>query len=191
MHTLSTRNTLVLAVALTVLMWATRGHHFMSVTHLPDASWAIFLMLGFYFRQKIMILPLFLVQAAVIDYVSITHFGVDDYCVTSAYPFLLPAYAALWLAGRWCATHCQLHVRNLPWFAAAALAGTFVCELISSGSFYFLGGRFAGTSLQEFGTRLLQYFPGDLGGVALYLGCAILIHAVLAGIRRPASPAAQ
>ena len=123
MHTLSRRNTLVLALALSALMWATRGHHFMSVTHLPDASWAIFFLLGFYFRQKVMILPLFLAQAAVIDYVSITHFGVDDYCVTSAYPFLLPAYSALWLAGRWCAIHIQQNVRGLPWFAAAASVG--------------------------------------------------------------------
>ncbi len=179
-----------LAVALSALMWATRGHHFMSLTHLPDASWAIFFMLGLYSRQK-MILPLFLVQAAIIDYLSITHFGVDDYCVTSAYIFLLPAYSALWLAGRWYAAHYQLQVRTLPAFAAAAAAGAFVCELISSGSFYFLGGRFAETSMTEFASRLAQFFPADLGGVALYLGCAVLIHLLFTSYKLPASPAAH
>ncbi len=187
---LSKNSALALAVVLTALMWATRGHHFMSVTHLPDASWAIFFMLGFYFRQKF-ILPLFLAQAAIVDYLSITHFGVDDYCVTSAYIFLLPSYSALWLAGRWYATHYRFQAQTLPLFATAAVAGAFVCELISSGSFYFLGGRFAETSMAEFASRLVQYFPGDMGGVALYLGCAALIHYLFASHKLPTSPAAQ
>ncbi|HEY5993060.1 MAG TPA: hypothetical protein VIU46_00500, partial [Gallionellaceae bacterium] len=149
MPTLISKNSaLVLAVALAALTWATRGHHFMSLTHLPDASWAVFFLIGFYLRQRVM-LPIFLAQAALVDYLSITHFGVDDYCVTSAYVFLMPAYSALWLAGRWYAAHYQFNVRTLPSLAAAVVAGTFICELISSGSFYFLGGRFADTSLQE------------------------------------------
>ncbi len=181
---------LALALALSALMWATRGHHFMSLTHLPDASWAIFFMLGFYFRQRVL-LPVFLAQAAIIDYLAITHFGVDDYCVTSAYVFLLPAYSALWLAGRWYAAHYQFHVRTLPLFAAAVFTSTLVCELISSGSFYFLGERFAETSMAGFASRLVQFFPPDLGGVALYLTCAALIHFLLASHRLPTSPAAQ
>lgn len=186
---LSKRSAFVLAAALSVLMWLTRGQHVASLTHLPDASWAIFFLLGFYFRQRI-ILPLFLAQAALIDYVAITQFGTSDYCVTAAYAFLLPAYSALWLAGHWYAVHYQLHVRTLPLFAAAATLGAFVCELISSGSFYFLGGRFADSSLQEFASRLVQYFPADLSGVALYLGSAALIHILISGAQR-SSTAAQ
>ncbi len=181
---------LALAAVLAFLMWATRGHHFMSVTHLPDASWAIFFMLGFYFRQK-MVLPLFLAQAAIVDYVSITHFGVDDFCVTSAYVFLLPAYSALWLAGRWYAAQYRFHAHTLPLFAAAAAGGAFVCELISSGSFYFLGERATSTSLTEFAAMIVKYFPADLGGVALYLGVAALVHFLLASHKLPASPAAR
>lgn len=185
---LSKFSTLALAVALSAVMWMTRGHHAASLTHLPDASWAIFFLAGFYFRQR-MLLPLFLAQAALVDYLSIAVVGVDDYCVTAAYAFLLPAYSALWLAGRWYAAHYRFNVRSLPLVAAAATVGAFVCELVSSGSFYFLGGRFADTSLLEFGQRLVQYFPSDLGNVALYLGCAALVHVLFASLKLPASSA--
>ncbi len=176
----SKHNAIILATVLSVTMWATRGHHVATLTHLPDASWAIFLMLGFYFRSR-MLLPIFLAQAALIDYLSITQFGTSDYCVTTAYVFLLPAYSTLWLAGRWYAARYQFQVRSLPLFAAAAVTGGAVCELISSGSFYFLGGRFADTSLAEFASRLVHYFPANLENVALYLGLAALIHALIVG----------
>lgn len=182
MINLSKRNTVILALVLSVVMWATRGHHVAALTHLPDASWAIFFMLGFYFRSRV-VLPLFLAQAALVDYVAITQFGVNAYCVTPAYAFLLPAYSALWLAGKWYAARYQFQVRSLPLFAAAAVVGSAVCELISSGSFYFLGGRFADTGLAEFASRLLRYFPANLENVALYLGLAALIHILIASMQ--------
>ena len=185
MQTLTKRNAIILAVVLSAAMWVTRGHHAASLAHLPDASWAIFFALGFYFRRSLL-LPLFLAQAAAIDYLAITQFGVDDYCVTAAYPFLLPAYAALWFGGRRFAAHFQYNLHSLPWFGAAVLAGSAVCELISSGSFYFLGGRFADTSLAEFGQRLVKYYPGDLAWLVIYLAGMALVHAVVAGLHRPA-----
>ncbi|BBJ00443.1 hypothetical protein FGKAn22_21350 [Ferrigenium kumadai] len=190
MFSLSKRNTTVLVVALSAVMWATRGHHLATTTHLPDASWAIFFLLGFYAARR-SLLPLFLAQAAVIDYLAITHFGVSDFCVTPAYALLLPAYSVLWLAGRWYAARYQFNLRTLPLFAGAATVGISACELISSGGFYFLGGRFAEPTLAEFGSRLAQYFPYSLGNAALYLGCAALIHVALVISQRQASTAAQ
>lgn len=178
MFNLSKRSSIVIAVVLSVTMLATRGHHAGTPNHLPDASWAVFLLLGFYLRSR-MLLPLFLALAALVDYVAITQFGVNAYCVTPAYAFLLPAYSALWLAGRWYAAHHRFELRNLPLFATAVLVGSASCELISSGSFYFLGGRFADTSLAEFASRLLQYFPTNLGNVVLYLGVAALVHILI------------
>lgn len=179
MFNLSKRSTIIIAVVLSGVMLATRGHHVATLNHLPDASWAVFFLLGFYLRSR-MLLPLYMAQAALIDYVAITQFGVSAFCVTPAYAFLLPAYSALWLAGRWYAAHYRLQVRSLPLFAAAVLVGSASCELISSGSFYFLGGRFAETSLAGFASRLLQYFPTNLGNVALYLGVAALVHILIA-----------
>lgn len=182
MFILSKRNTVILVVVLAVMMWATRGLHVATPTHFPDASWAIFFMLGFYFRQSIL-LPIFLAQAALIDYFAITQFGVDAYCVTPAYAFLLPAYSALWLAGRWYAARYQPHARTLPVLALAAVGGAAVCELISSGSFYFLGEHFANTSLTVFASRLVQYFPANLEGVVLYLSIAALAHALFVSLQ--------
>jgi len=186
MINLSKCNAVILALVLSVVMWVTRGHHVATLTHLPDASWAIFFMLGFYFRSRVL-LPLFLAQAALVDYVAITQFGVNAYCVTPAYAFLLPAYSALWLAGKWYAARHQFQVRSLPLFAAAAVVGSAVCELISSGSFYFLGGRFSDASLAEFVPRLVRYFPANLENVALYLGLAALIHMLIVSMGHSAA----
>ena len=88
MNTLPSRyRSLALAGALSVLMWLTRGNHSISPTHLPDASWAVFFLVGFYFRDRLL-LPLFLAQAVIVDYVAINMFGMDNFCVTPAYLFL-------------------------------------------------------------------------------------------------------
>lgn len=186
MFNLSKRSAIILGVVLAIMIWMTRGLHVATPAHFPDASWAIFFMLGFYFRQRAM-LPLFLAQAALIDYFAITGFGVDPYCVTPAYAFLLPAYSAMWLAGRWYAARYQSHVRTLPVLAGAALTGAFVCELISSGSFYFLDEHFPNTSLTVFASRLVKYFPDNLEGVVVYLSLAALTHALIVSMQHSAA----
>ena len=184
MSTYSRRHSLGLVAALAGLMALTRGSHFGSAALLPDASWAVFFLLGFYFRERAL-LPLFLALAAGVDFVAVGQGGVSNYCLTPAYGFLIPAYFALWLAGRGFARHHRLELHTLPRFAVTALAATFVCEVISSGSFYFLGGRFTDTSMQVFGERLVQYFPLDLVGCALYLGAAAALHLLANNIRQP------
>src|SRR5580692_3342727 len=82
-------------------MLATRLHHF---EHLPDASWAIFFLSGFHlFGARAF--ALLMVEAVIIDYVATQHLGVSSYCLSIAYLFVLPAYAALWLGGRVAARH--------------------------------------------------------------------------------------
>lgn len=184
MSTYSRPHSLGLVAALAGLMVLTRGSHFGSAALLPDASWAVFFLLGFYFRERTL-LPLFLALAAAVDYLAVTQGGVDNYCLTPAYGFLIPAYSVLWLAGRIFAAHHRLELHTLFRFAVTAFAVTFVCEVISSGSFYFFGGRFADTSLQVFGERLVQYFPLDLAGCALYLGGGAALHLLANGTRQP------
>jgi hypothetical protein len=186
MPVLSRRNTIVIAAALSIVMCATRGQHFAGLNHLPDASWAVFFLLGFYIRNRLL-LPLFLSLAALTDCIAVTQFGISNYCLTPAYPFLIPAYAALWLAGRWSATHYHFDIHSLPQLAFAAVGGIATCEIISSGSFYFLGGRFSDITLAEFIQRLIQYFPADLAGSALYLGIAALFHVLVSLMHRPAA----
>jgi hypothetical protein len=172
-----------IALTLAVLMAATRSHHFASITHLPDASWAVFFLAGFYLRS-VWAFPALLGLAVVSDYVGIAWFGVSDFCVSPAYVFLLPAYGALWLAGRWYARHYHFRVSTLPMLALALLAGATICELLSSGGFYFFSGRFEETTFAEFGARLARYFPHALEGIALYITAAILVHLAF-GLARP------
>jgi hypothetical protein len=188
MSKLSGRSAVILAVIFAVVMSITRGHHFATLTHLPDASWAIFFLLGVYFRNYLL-LPLFLALAALIDCLAVNQFGVSNYCLTPAYPFLIPAYLALWLAGHWLAAHGRFDLRSLLLAVLSVSGGAAVCELVSSGSFYFLGGRFESASLSGFIQMLVQYFPSDLGNVMLYVGIAALIHTLVNALQRPAATA--
>jgi hypothetical protein len=178
LNTTQPRTTLAIALTLAALMAATRSHHFATVTHLPDASWAVFFLAGFYLRP-LWTFPALLVLAGISDYVAIGQFGVSDFCVSPAYGFLLPAYGALWFAGRWYARRYRFHVATLLPLTVAVLAGTALSELLSSGGFYFFSERFAETSLATFGGRLIEYFPQSLEGMGLYVGAAAIAHIFL------------
>ena len=169
-------------VLLILVMIATRGSHFATAVSLSDASWAIFLLLGFYSARKSLFIG-FIALAALIDYVAVTKLGVSDYCITPAYVFLVPAYFSMWLAGRLFAKYYQPNAMSLLSFTRCAVIGTAACEIISSGSFYFLGGRFGETSLSSFAARLVEYFPYDLMSASIYLGIAALIHVTIIGIK--------
>ncbi len=169
------RHTALIALALALLMAATRSHHFAATLHLPDASWAVFFLAGFYLRP-LWVLPALLALAGASDYVAITAFGVSDFCVSPAYGFLLPAYGALWLAGRWYAGRHRFALSTSIPLAGSVVIGAAVCEIISSGGFYFFSGRFSETSLVEFGLRLGKYFPPSLVSLIFWMGIAIVVH---------------
>jgi len=175
MLNLSTRDRILLASGLFLLMAVTRGHHSFTLAHLPDASWAVFFLAGLYLRPLWLFTGLF-AFAAILDYVAITWGGVSSFCVTSAYLFLLPAYGSLWLSGRIFARLHRPDWLNLALLPLSALAGTLSCELLSSGGFYFFSGRFVEPSLSEFAGRFMKYLPDNLQAVALYLGLAAGLH---------------
>lgn len=169
------RSALALGLTLALVMATTRSHHFAAVTHLPDASWAVFFLAGFYLRP-LWIFPVLLALAGMSDYVAIGKFGVSDFCMSAGYGFLLPAYGSLWFAGRWYAARHRFAFSTLVPLAGSLFLGAAVCELISSGGFYFFSGRFAETSLIEFGGRLAKYFPPSLESVAFWVGIAMVLH---------------
>ncbi len=183
---LSSRSALAIGLALAALMAATRSHHFATALHLPDASWAVFFLAGFYLRPW-WVFPALLALAGTSDYLAINVFSVSDFCVSPAYGFLLPAYGSLWLAGRWFAGRYRFARSALAPLVASVLAGAIFCELFSSGGFYFFSGRFAETSLAEFGARLVRYVPPSLAGMAFYVLLAAIVHAALGAIRLSAS----
>lgn len=182
MRQLNQSHHMIIAPLLALVMLATRGHHDLSPLHLPDASWAVFFLLGLYLPQR-WLFSLFFLLAAGIDYVAISWGGVSSYCVTGAYLLLIPAYWALWFSARIHRPQSNLSFRDLIPLAIYALGGTLVCELISSGGFYLFSGRFIDTSFAEYAERLMCYLPGSLKNQTLYLGLAMLIHTLFSLMR--------
>lgn len=186
---LTSRRQLALGLILALLMAVTRSHHWATLHALPDATWAIFFLAGLYLRP-LWAVPALMLEAALVDYLAIAVGGVSDFCVSPAYGFLIPAYAALFLAGRVYgrlrARHHRLSWSSLPWLLGCALAGAGLAELFSSGGFYFFSGRFAEPTLAEFMPRLVKYFPVMLSSLALYLGLSALVHVAVVSLHEDA-----
>ena len=170
---------LAIACALAVLMAATRFHHFGSAFHLPDASLAVFFLGGLYLRRTVAF-GAYIGLAALVDYVTIVHGGVSDWCVTPAYAFLLPTYACLWGAGVWCSRHDRYGWRGYARLAGALLVATVFAFVISNASFYGLSGYFGELSLAEYAARVAKYFPSYLVSALAYVAAAISFEAFVA-----------
>ena len=177
MKLLSQRHALI-GFGLIALMAATRMHHYGSALHLPDASLAVFLLAGFFIASPLLLGAL-LIEAAALDYVAITHLGVDSFCVTPAYWFLIPTYAALWFSGRYYARIHQHSLRSLGVFAGIAFAAMNVAFLISNGAFYLFSGHYTDTSIAQYLARIAQYYVPYMTSGLLYLGCAAALYAAV------------
>ncbi|MFO7602769.1 MAG: hypothetical protein R6X06_03030 [Gammaproteobacteria bacterium] len=177
MLTLPARNQIVIGGILGLLMVATRGQHFASLYSLPGASWAVFFLAGVYLRN-VWSLAALLALSWIVDFAAYYWGGASSFCITPAYVFLLPAYSALWLAGRWYSQRHQFEWRTLLPLAAATLVGAVACELFSSGGFYFFSGRIAEPTFSAFIAQELQYFPAYFQSLAFYIGMAAVVHAL-------------
>jgi hypothetical protein len=130
--------------------------------------------------------------AAISDYLAIEYYGVGDFCISPAYPVLGLAYGALWLAGRAYLGRYRFDLANLLWLSAFGLAGALICEVLSSGSFYWLSGRSGDFTLGGFVHAITAYFPSSLAAFSLYLSIAVAVHAAFVAVWRGAySPLAR
>lgn len=178
------RHQMLIGLLLVLLMLVTRGHHVLSFLYMPDASWAVFFLAGMYFNAQWIFLLLCLL-AALVDWAAISIGGVSSYCVTPAYAMLLPAYASLWLGGRWYAMHHRNTLPSKMLLVITAVITALLAELFSSGGFYFLGGRFNDPTYIGFIQRLAYYFPQSLGTYVLYLSAAGLLRSLFARRLQP------
>ena len=176
--------TIAIFVSLLVLMAATRAYHFGTVLHLPDASLAVFLLAGFYLPRWVF--PVLLIEAGLMDYLAINYGGVDGWCFSPAYWFLIPTYFVLWFAGRFYATRYQFSLRSLAEFAAIAFAATGAAFLISNASFYLFADYFEKMSAAQYGTQVAQYFLPYLQSAFLYLIAATVLHIAAVQVSRHA-----
>ncbi|PPD29851.1 MAG: hypothetical protein CTY19_16765 [Methylomonas sp.] len=156
------------AVALMALMAATRFHHFGTSFALPDASLAIFFLAGLYLGGGYLFAVL-LLEAGLIDYLAITKLGVSDFCVSNAYGFLIPTYAAMWLGGTWCRQFENLKLSTLAKRFAALVVATSSAFLMSNGSFYWLSGRYPDPNWTQYLERFANYYPAYMGNTLLYV----------------------
>jgi len=176
---ISGKTQLIIGGVLLALMVITRGN---ISAHLNDASWAIFFLVGFYLRGSLSkyAFPVFFLAAFAIDLAVIDAVGGVHYCFTPAYPFLIPAYAAMWFAGKWFAKKYEESAFGLFQFVASAAIGVSICFLISNAGFYFFSEKFAEMSIAQYSSAVAQYLPEYLKTTTLYLGFAALIHLVIA-----------
>jgi hypothetical protein len=147
-------------------MLATRLHHF---DHLPDASWAIFFLSGFYLYGA-RAFAVLMAEAVIIDYVATEHLGMSTYCLSIAYPFVLPAYATLWLGGRWAARHRYDELpRRVGWLIVCLLLSVSVCFLLTNASFYWLSGRAAHPTVAGWMAGFQRWYPYFLAVSCIYV----------------------
>ena len=185
--------------ALALVMAATRVHH--SLMHhfdaLPDASWGVFFLAGFWLRGAgRWAFPLLMAEAVLIDFLVITGQGIDfwsHYCVSLAYWFLIPSYFSLWLGGSWLARRqCGLRLQTLGLAAAALLVSWGLCYLLSNGSFYWLSSSVP--TPRSFGAWFVNlgvwYLP-FLQTTALYVGIGAMLHVLAIQLARTLKHADQ
>lgn len=188
---LTLKTQLLIGAGLLLLMIVTRSN---ILTHLADASWAIFFLVGFYLRDSSLsrfAFPLFFLAAFVIDLVVIDAQGGLHYCFTPSYPFLIPAYAAMWFAGRWLANHYQENARGFASFVASAIVGVTVCFLVSNIGFYFFADKFEDMNIMQYANSVAHYLPAYMKTAAIYLSSVALIHLVITHVKKLGSKQAH
>ena len=175
----------VSVAVLAVLMLLTRFQHFGSGVNLADASLAVFFLAGLFLSWRWF--PVFALLAAGIDYAAIAWAGVSDYCVTPAYAFLLPTYAAMTFAGAWARRYRALRIADLASLAVVAALGAAVAFAISNASFYFIAGYFAGLSFADYLARTAHYVVPYLAWALFYIAAGLAVVTMARRIRAAAA----
>lgn len=185
----STGQRLAIFGAIALLLAATRLDVLSTVFHfapIPDASWAMFFVGGFYLRgSSRWAFPVLMALAVVVDYIVINNAGLSfwsHYCVSPAYWLLLPSYFALWFGGLW----LRKHENGLTWrtfglLVASLLVAEGACYLLSNGSFYWLSDSWIGSSgvqptLAGWMKNLGDWYLPFLRGTAMYVAVAAVLH---------------
>ncbi|MHB1116654.1 hypothetical protein [Sideroxydans sp.] len=175
--------TVWIASALLLLMAMTRYNHFGSAMALPDASYAVFFLAGLFLgrvRGALAILALLMVEAAMVDYYAINFREVSGYCVTSAYAFLVFAYAALWSVGRWYAPRYDLTLKGMSGLLLAGAAAGSAAFIIANVSFYLLAGYFDRMSVIQYVSSVAQYYGPYVAVAVFYIGSAAGVQMLFA-----------
>lgn len=175
MLALSGKQKTIIGSILLLFMVLTRTH---LVDHVQDASWAVLFLAGFYLRSWL-VYPLFWLAGFAVDYTVTSADLVSSYCFTPAYTFTLVAYASLWAAGSWFATHYSYDMKGALKLSGALISGILVCFFLTNSSFYALAGYFAQMSAADYTVAVMKYLPSYLLMTSFYVGIAVLVHSAV------------
>ncbi|MGB0954617.1 MAG: hypothetical protein ACPGZP_01305 [Panacagrimonas sp.] len=168
---------LLILTGLALLMTITRFQPLDHFLELPDASWSVFFIAGFYLvGMARWAFPALIALSVAIDWVAIQHLGVSNYCVTPAYWFLIPTHAVMWFGGYWLRQRASQDWRGLLRLAASAFIASSVAYMISNGGFYWFGGRYPEPNVAQYLERFARYYQWFLLVPCAYIGTAALLH---------------
>ncbi|WP_052177762.1 hypothetical protein [Methylotenera sp. G11] len=156
----------IIAAAIAFFMLLTRGSHVLTSVSLPDASLALLLIGGLYLRKAAWF-ALFVVLATAIDFGAAAIDSIQAFCLTDGYWGMLPAYAAMWLAGAWLGQ--QADSTGIAKYTAASVVSTFAAFVISTQTYYLFSGRFPDAGIVESLKHGWEYLPSYMGFTAMYL----------------------
>ena len=143
------------------------GSHFGSSLNPPDASWAVFWLMGALVVGRQWLIALF-IGCITADLIAVTN-GIGTECFTAAYVFLLPAYLSLWAAGQW------FSKQNLPatysWVAGifSVMLGVTTCFAVSNLGIFLTSSSTSNLSLFGYSKAVAQYLPLYLMTTCMYV----------------------
>ncbi|HET9031555.1 MAG TPA: hypothetical protein VFN25_01485 [Dokdonella sp.] len=180
--TLTQPQRLGIFIVLALVMAGTRINHFSA---LPDASWAVFFLAGFYLRGSMRwAFPALMALAVGIDVLVISSQGLSfwsHYCVSAAYWFLIAAYAAMWFGGSLLRAHMKGQgLRTLGLLGLSLVAAASVCFVISNGSFYWLSDSVVSPSMSGWMQNMADWYVPYLRTSAMYVCIAVAAHVIVA-----------
>lgn len=170
---------------LALLMFTSRFQPIEHFFEIPDASWAIFFIGGFYLSGMTRLaFPLLMLETVLIDWWATQFMGVSDFCITPAYLFLVPTHAVMWYGGHWLRKHARENLGDLPLLAASAFLSTTLAYALSNGGFYWFGGRYPDPNVAQYVERFLAYYRWFLIVPCASIAAAAVVHmGVMFGLR--------
>jgi len=171
------RSNFMIFIGLLALMALTRTEYPDFSVIIPDASWAVFLLAGFFLRQA----RYFIIFALAAWGLDIFAFRADlaaAYCFTPGYIALVFTWMALWFGGRLVNADSA---RAPLLLTAVALPTAFVAFVISNLGYYLYSVYGETMTAMEYSIAIAKYLPWFEATTAAY---ASLVSASIWGVRQ-------